>query len=178
MKREMFVAAATLFSMPIVVASALAAGPTAAPAQPMSTTAAAPLPEMNVVTGLNGVKWGPGNPAFPPGAQMAVMTGDPTSTGFISIRAKLPAGYKVPPHFHPTDEHVTVLSGSMAFGMGDAMDAKTEKTVTRGGYFVAPAQMHHYAIAKTESVIQIDLNGPFGITYVNAADDPRNKMAK
>ena len=151
-----------------------AAGPMTT-SQPAPATAAAPTAGMQVVSGLAGVKWGPGNPAFPPGAQMAVMTGDPTSTGFISIRAKMPAGYKVPPHFHPTDEHVTVLSGTMAFGMGDAMDAKSEKTVNRGGYFVAQANMHHYAMAKTASVIQIDLNGPFGITYVNAADDPRNK---
>ena len=74
----------------------------------------------------------------------------------------------------PTDEHVTVLSGSMVFGMGDTMDAKTEKTVTRGGYFVAQANMHHYAVAKSPAVIQVDLEGPFDITYINPADDPRN----
>ena len=152
-----------------------AAGPMTSP-PPTSTPVASPMStDMQVVSGMTGVKWGPGNPALPPGAQMAVMTGDPTSTGFISIRAKMPAGYKVPPHFHPTDEHVTVLSGTMAFGMGDTVDAKSAKTVNRGGYFVAQANMHHYAMAKTASVIQIDLNGPFGITYVNAADDPRNK---
>src|SRR5438067_4007113 len=109
-----------------------AAGPMTSP-PPTSTPAAAPMADMQVVSGMTGVKWGPGNPALPAGAQMAVMTGDPTSTGFISIRAKMPAGYKVPPHFHPTDEHVTVLSGAMAFGMGDTMDAKSAKTVNRGG---------------------------------------------
>ncbi len=150
-----------------------AAGPMTSPSQPAPATAAAPMADMQVVGGLAAVKWGPGNPAFPAGAEMALMAGDPASTGFISIRAKMPAGYKVPPHFHPTDEHVTVLSGTMAFGMGDTMDAKTEKTVNRGGYFVAQANMHHYAIAKTAAVIQVDMTGPFGITYVNAADDPR-----
>jgi quercetin dioxygenase-like cupin family protein len=143
------------------------------PSEPMTTPTAAPMADMQVVSGMAAVKWGPGNPAFPPGAQMALMTGDPASTGFISIRAKMPAGYKVPPHFHPTDEHVTVLSGTMAFGMGDTVDAKSEKTVNHGGYFAAKANMHHYAIAKTASVIQVDLNGPFGITYINPADDPR-----
>lgn len=132
------------------------------------------MAEMQVVSGMAAVKWGPGNSAFPPGAQMAVMTGDPAGTGFVSIRAKMPAGYKVPPHFHPTDEHVTVLSGTMSFGMGDTMDAKSAKRVDRGGYFVAQANMHHYAMAKTASVIQIDFNGPFGITYVNPSDDPRH----
>lgn len=149
-----------------------AAAPMTSPSQPMAASAMST--EMHAVTGMTGVKWGPGNPAFPPGVQMAVMAGDPASKGFVSIRAKMPAGYKVPPHFHPTDEHVTVLSGTMAFGMGDSIDAKSEKTVTRGGYFVAQANMHHYAIAKAATVIQVDLEGPFGITYVNAADDPRN----
>jgi len=133
-----------------------------------------PAANMNVVAGPDAVKWGPGSPALPPGAQMAVMAGDPMSTGFISIRAKFPAGYTVPPHSHPTDEHVTVLSGSMAFGMGDTMDAKGETAVAAGGYFVAPQGMHHYAHATSAAEIQIDMMGPFGITYVNPADDPRN----
>jgi hypothetical protein len=151
-----------------------AAGPMTGPAHP---TAHAMPTDMHVVSGMSAVKWGPGDPAFPPGVQMAVLTGDPAGNGFISLRAKMPAGYTVPPHFHATDEHVTVLSGTMAFGMGDKIDPKTEKAVQVGGYFVAQAQMHHYAIAKTAAVIQVDLNGPFSITYLNPADDPRNKHA-
>ncbi len=147
-----------------------AAGPMTSPSKPAQMAMST---DMHVVTGMADVKWGPGNPAFPPGAQMVIMTGDPATTGFISVRAKMPAGYTVPPHFHPTDEHVTVLSGTMAFGSGDRVDPKMEKTVSRGGYFVAQANMHHYAIAKAPTVIQIDMNGPFGITYVNSADDPR-----
>jgi quercetin dioxygenase-like cupin family protein len=121
------------------------------------------------------VKWGPAPPMLPPGAQMAVMSGDPAAKGFVSVRASVPAGYTVPPHTHPTDEHVTVLSGSMAFGMGDKMDPAMESAVGPGGYFVAQAQMHHYARATEASVIQIDMEGPFDITYINPADDPRSK---
>jgi hypothetical protein len=127
-----------------------------------------------MVVGADDVQWGAAPPFMPPGSQMAVMAGDPAATGFVSLRAKLPAGYTVPPHSHPTDEHVTVLSGTMAFGMGDTMDPKNETAASSGGYFTAHAQMHHYAIAKTAAVIQVDLEGPFGITYVNPADDPRN----
>jgi quercetin dioxygenase-like cupin family protein len=129
--------------------------------------------DMPTITSATEVKWGPAPPALPPGSQMAVMAGNPAAKGFVSLRAKVPAGYTIRPHFHPTDEHVTVLSGSMAFGMGDTVDAKTEKTVTRGGYFIAQANMHHYAVAKSAAVIQVDLEGPFDITYVNPADDPR-----
>jgi quercetin dioxygenase-like cupin family protein len=138
-----------------------------------ATAAAAPEVPFPMSASLSDVKWGQAPPALPPGAQMAVMAGDPTKTGFVSLRAKVPAGYTIRPHFHPTDEHVTVLSGTMAFGMGDTIDAKNEKSVARGGYFIAQANMHHYAVAKTAAVLQIDLEGPFEITYVNPADDPR-----
>jgi quercetin dioxygenase-like cupin family protein len=145
----------------IIVASALGSAALAA--------------DMPAVTSANEVKWGPAPPSLPPGAQLAVMSGDPASKGFVSLRAKLPAGYVIRPHFHPTDEHVTVLSGTLSVGMGDTLDAATAKHVGPGGYFIAAAQMHHYAVAKTAVVIQVDLEGPFDITYVNPADAPRNK---
>ena len=88
------------------------------------------------------------------------------------MRLKVPAGYRVPPHWHPTDEHVPVISGSLAIGMGDTLDTKKSKTLKAGGYAVAPANMHHYAWTKTGAVVEISLIGPFGITYVNPADDP------
>jgi hypothetical protein len=142
----------------------------------MATSAfAACTGDMHVLASPADVKWGPAPPALPPGSQMAVMYGDPASKGFVSLRAKAPAGYAIPPHFHPTDEHVTVLSGSMTFGMGDKMDPKSETTVSAGGYFVAAAGMHHYAVTKDGAEIQVDLEGPFDITYVNPADDPRHK---
>jgi quercetin dioxygenase-like cupin family protein len=106
---------------------------------------------------------------------MSIMAGDPAEAGFVSVRIKVPAGYKVPPHYHPTDEHVTVLQGSMTFGMGGTMNGETDTTVGVGGYFVANARMFHYAHTSTGAIIQIDLVGPLAITYVNPADDPTNK---
>ena len=151
--------------------AALAASP--APTQP---PAVAPQPmDSHPVNQLSDIKWGPAPPGLPPGAEVMVMAGDPSAKAFVSIRAKMPAGYKVPPHWHPTDEHVTVLSGTMMFGDGDQMDQKKARTVKTGGYFTAGAQMHHYAIAKTAAVIQVDMMGPFEVTYINPADDPRNK---
>jgi quercetin dioxygenase-like cupin family protein len=126
-----------------------------------------------MVTTPSQIKWGPAPNMLPPGAQMAVMTGDPASKGFVSFRLRLPAGYAIKPHFHPTDEHVTVLLGTMHFGMGDEMDAAAEKSAGPGGYFMVKAEAHHYAVAQTAAEVQIDLNGPFELTYVNPADDPR-----
>ena len=90
----------------------------------------------------------------------------------VTVRMKLPAGYVIPPHWHPTDEHVTVISGSLALGMGDKVDHKASKTLTAGGYGVAAANMHHFAWTKAGAVVQVNLMGPFAITYVNPADDP------
>lgn len=128
----------------------------------------------HVVAGLDDVKWGPAPPALPPGAQAVVLAGDPAASGLVTLRVKFPAGYTVPPHWHPSDEHVTVLSGTLSLGMGDKVDVSSAKTLTAGGYIVAPARMHHFATTKTGAVVQIHLNGPFGITYVNPADDPRS----
>jgi quercetin dioxygenase-like cupin family protein len=122
----------------------------------------------------NEVKWGPAPPVLPAGAKMAVLSGDPAGTGLVTIRLKMPAGYKIPPHWHPTDEHVTVISGSLALGMGDVLDEKQSKTLKAGGYGVAQAKMHHFAWTKTGAVVQVHMMGPFKITYVNPADDPSN----
>jgi quercetin dioxygenase-like cupin family protein len=118
------------------------------------------------------MKWGPAPPVLPAGAQMVVLAGDPGSKGLIALRLKLPPNYVIPPHWHPTDEHVTVISGSLALGMGDKVDHKASKMLTAGGYGVAPANMHHFAWTKAGAVVQVNLVGPFAITYVNAADDP------
>ena len=124
----------------------------------------------------DGLKWGPAPAIFPRGAQFAVVQGDPGAAGQIfTVRLRFPNGYIIPPHTHPTDEHVTVLSGDMSFGMGDKMDSASETSLQAGGYFVAGAKMHHYATTKSGAVIQVDMEGPFEITYINPADDPRNK---
>jgi quercetin dioxygenase-like cupin family protein len=121
--------------------------------------------------------WGPAAPFFPKGAQFAVYQGDPGSAGVYTVRLKMPTGYVIPPHFHPTDEHITVVSGHFLLGMGDAVDRAKGQTLAAGGFITAPAQAHHFAVATDEVVVQVHGMGPFAITYVNAADDPR-KAAK
>jgi len=121
------------------------------------------------------VKWGPAPPALPPGAQMAVLEGDPSKDGPFVIRAKLPAGYKVPPHWHPTEEHVTVLQGVLQYGMGDKFDVAALHSYAAGSYISAPKEMHHFVRAKGPTIIQVHAMGPFALTYINPADDPRTK---
>ncbi len=121
------------------------------------------------------VSWGPGPPALPPGAQAAILHGDPSKPGLFVLRLKLPDGYKVPPHWHPSDEHITVFQGTFLVGMGDGFDAGALKPINTGGYAFMPSKTNHFAQAKGETILQVHGMGPFMVTFVNPADDPRPK---
>lgn len=125
----------------------------------------------------NALKWGPPPPGLPPGAQVAVVSGNPGGDGPYVVRAKLPPGYKIPPHTHPTDENVTVLSGTFHIGMGDTFDTKKGDAMKTGGFVRAEKGMQHYGWTTAPAVLQIHGMGPFTINYVNPDDDPRNKSA-
>jgi len=122
------------------------------------------------------VQWGAPPPVFPPGAKFAVIAGDPSATGLVTVRFDMPAGYAIAPHFHPTDEHITVLKGTFSIGMGDMVDKTHSLTLSPGGYGIAMANMRHYAYTSTGATIQVHMQGPFAITYVNSADDPSKKQ--
>ena len=117
--------------------------------------------------------WTDGPPGLPPGSKMAVLDGDPTKPGSFTVRLQTPGGYKIPAHTHPTAERVTVISGAVRLGMGDKLDETTAKPMAPGSFAVLPAQMAHFALTPVETVVQIHSEGPFQITYVNPADDPR-----
>lgn len=122
------------------------------------------------------LKWGPPPPGLPAGAEVAVLSGDPAKAGeLFTLRVKMPAGYKVPPHWHPGDEHVSVLNGQLMMGMGETFDAAQMQPMSAGSFALMPKEMRHYVLAKGPTVIQVHGIGPFGITYVNMADDPRKK---
>ena len=123
------------------------------------------------------LKWGPPQPGLPPGAEIAVVAGDPSKAEPYVVRAKLPSGYRVMPHTHPTDENVTVLSGTAHVAMGDRFDAKQGETLPTGSFFTAKQGMQHYFWVTSPAVIQVHGIGPFEITYVNPADDPRSKTS-
>lgn len=120
------------------------------------------------------LKWGDAPPGLPTGGKMAVLNGDPTQPGPFTARIKGHAGYKIMPHTHPTSERLTLISGNVKIGMGEKFDEKTMQKMGPGSYVVLPAGMAHYAKVTTDSVLQIDSEGPFQITYVNPSDDPRN----
>ena len=148
----------------ILVLSCVAAG--------AAVSSAADMPGHTMVT-ADKIVWGPAPPGLPPGSQAAVIDGDPGKPGSFTLRAKLPAGYKIPPHWHATDEHVTVLSGTIAMAAGEAWDDKALMTMPTGAYMGMTPNTRHYLLAKTAATIQVHGTGPFAITYVNPKDDPR-----
>src|SRR5690349_4327027 len=141
-------------------------------------TAPAAAPAMNhVAMKPADLKWGDAPPVFEKGAMFTVVSGNPMAEGNYVVRLKMPAGYKINPHWHPTDETVTVISGTFAIGMGDTFDKAKLEILPMGGFALLPADMRHFAMAKTAAVVQVHGMGPFKLTYVNAADDPSTRGA-
>ena len=144
-----------------------------APALALAQSAATTEGQKHMMMKASETKWGPGPAFLPKGIQAAVLYGDPAKAGPFALRLKAPAGGKIPRHWHPTDEQVTVISGDFTLSMGEA--GKThEATFGAGDYINMPAKMQHEASTKGGGIVQVNSMGPFAITYVNAKDDPRN----
>lgn len=117
--------------------------------------------------------WKPGPASLPPGAQIAVLEGDPSKEGPFVFRLKLPDGYRVPPHTHAKTERVTVLSGTFHLGMGATFDRDAARPLPAGSYGYWPAGMKHFVWAEGDTVLQFHGSGPWSIQYLNPQDDPR-----
>ena len=122
------------------------------------------------------IKWGPPPPFVAPGAQVAVLEGDPgASSGDFTVRLKMPDGYKIAPHWHPKRENVTIISGSFKVGMGDKFEESKMTAFAPGSFAYLDPEMHHYAMASGETIVQVHGMSPLQFNYVNPADDPSKK---
>ena len=131
--------------------------------------------EKHVIFNEAEIKWGDAPPALPKGAKMAVVQGDPSKEGEFTIRAMFPANYKIPLHWHPTTENVTVIKGDLYLGTGEKFDESKAILIKTGGFTSIPAKHNHFAFTKGECIIQVHAMGPFVLNYVNPADDPSMK---
>jgi hypothetical protein len=121
----------------------------------------------------NEIQWGPAPPIFPAGAQFAVVQGDPSVAGQIfTVRLRFPNGYVLPPHRHPTDEHITVLRGTVLLGFGEDFSQQGLASHPADGFVTAGANMAHFASARGVTEVQVHAIGPFQLTYVHPEDDP------
>ena len=160
--------------MKLKVAVLALLGSTVAGAQTPVQSASAARPHAIVAT-PDVIKWGPAPASLPAGAQLAVLEGDPMQSGEFTMRLAMPDGYRIPPHFHPVVEHVTVVEGTFKVGMGEVFDAAKATALPPGTFAALAPGVRHFAFADGRTVIQLHGTGPWRLTYVNPADDPRNK---
>jgi hypothetical protein len=126
--------------------------------------------ELKIVTAADTL-WADGPASLPAGAKMAVIDGDPRKGGPFTIRLKMPSGYRIPPHTHPTPERITVISGVVRLGLGEKFDDAAGRVMKAGDFAVVPSGVAHFAWSEGEAVIQIHSEGPFQRKFVDPADD-------
>jgi quercetin dioxygenase-like cupin family protein len=151
----------------IIAALTLGAGTAAAQGTPRTNASHA------IVAPPDQIIWGPSPPSLPPGAKAAVLEGNPSERGPFTMHVLLPDRYRIPPHYHRATEHVTVLKGTFKVGMGEKFDASAMTPLPTGTFAALEPGTRHFAESQGETILQLHGVGPWGITYVNPADDPR-----
>lgn len=121
------------------------------------------------------ITWGPGPASLPAGAKAALLEGNPAEAGPFTLRVSLPDSYRIPPHSHPRVEHVTVMKGTLKVGMGDRFDSSAMTALPTGTFAAIQPGTTHFVEAQGETILQLHGVGPWELTYVNPADDPRKK---
>lgn len=152
--------------------AALALG--TAPALAQSTDQPAPAAPKAAAQAADNLTWGKAPPGLPEGAEVAVLSGDPMKPGPYAVRVRMPDGYRVAPHTHPTDETLEVISGIVMVAHGPNMRATGPATLEAGAKLDLAAGTPHSMTVRGVSIIEIRSTGPFEIKYLNQADDPRN----
>lgn len=94
------------------------------------------------------------------GSSLAVLVGDPTKSGTSIIRVKMSDGYTNQPHYHSQPEYITVMQGTVLFGTGDTINKANAKAFPAGSFIMVPAGVHHWSIAKGETIEQVGGEGP------------------
>ena len=132
--------------------------------------------EQHAIIALPGkISWAAAPAILPRGAELAVVDGDPSKAAAFTMRLRMPDGYRIPAHFHPVVEHVTVIEGTFRVGMGDKFDPSSLGDLPTGTFAALAPGIRHFAQAKGTTVIQLHGVGPWSLTYVNPADDPRKQ---
>jgi quercetin dioxygenase-like cupin family protein len=129
-----------------------------------------PLPKGAIQVPSGAGEWNKGPPSVP-GSQVMRLEGDSTRAEMFTLRLKVPAGAKIRPHWHPSDERVTVLSGEARVGFGDTFDEGATSRLGPGSFYINPAQSHHYLIFPVETVLQVTGMGPWELHFLDEADD-------
>ena len=113
------------------------------------------------------LKWTP----IMKGCDLAPVSGDPSAEGtpFV-LRIRCTDGIKVPAHWHPTDENLTVIKGTFLVATGETFDESKLQTMNIGNFLMMPKEMRHFALCKGETIVQVHGTGPFKVNWVNPSE--------
>jgi quercetin dioxygenase-like cupin family protein len=153
----------------LVALLTLSAGVAAAQGTPQTGAAHA------IVVPPDQITWGPAPPVLPAGAKLAVLEGNPNEAGPFTMRLLMPDRYRLPPHYHPAVEHVTVVKGTLKVGMGEKFDPSALTPLPAGTFAALEPGTRHFVEAQGETILQLHGIGPWALVYVNPADDPRRR---
>lgn len=123
--------------------------------------------EAHKIVHFGDLKWTP----IMKGCDLAPVAGDMKAEGspFV-LRIRCADGAKIPAHWHPTDENVTVLKGTFLVGMGESFDESKLQTMNMGNFVTVPKEMRHFAMSKGETIVQVHAMGPFKVNWVNPSE--------
>jgi anti-sigma factor ChrR (cupin superfamily) len=123
--------------------------------------------EAHKIVHYGDLKWTP----IMKGCDLASVSGDPSAEGapFV-LRIRCVDGTKVPAHWHPTDENLTVLKGTFLVAMGEAYDEAKLQPMNVGNFTTVPKEMRHFALCKGETIVQVHGAGPFKVNWVNPSE--------
>ena len=135
--------------------------------------AQAPIGEMKFPEGSvqhvvysNDIEWAPCPPHLPSGCNITVLEGSPKLPDMFTVRFKVDETFYMPPHTHPKDERVTIISGAVAVAFGVDATRKDAKVFGPGDYYVNARDAVHSVWADSSSVIQITGIGPWEAHFI------------
>jgi quercetin dioxygenase-like cupin family protein len=122
---------------------------------------------MHKIVRSGNLKWMP----IIKGCEIAVIEGnlDSADQPFVA-RFHCSDGAKTPPHWHPTDENLTVLKGTFLVGTGESFDESKLQAMNFGSYMMMPKEMRHFGMAKGDLILQVHGIGPFKVNWVNPSE--------
>jgi len=125
--------------------------------------------EAHKIVHFGDLKWTP----IIKGCDLAPVSGDSSAEGapFV-LRIRCADGIKLPAHWHPTDEHLTVLKGTFLVGMGESFDEAKLQAMNFGNFLTMPKEMRHFGLCKGETIVQVHGAGPFKVNWVNPSEVP------
>ena len=123
--------------------------------------------EAHKIVHFGDLKWTP----IIKGCELAPVAGDMNAEGapFV-LRIRCADGAKIPAHWHPTEENVTVLKGTFLVGMGEAFDESKLQAMNVGNFVTVPKEMRHFGMTKGETIVQVHAMGPFKVNWVNPSE--------